>query len=160
MRRWTRTLAAGLALLSLPTVAAVANHAPTAGPPQITAYSGMDRAGRVSLKVYGLYVGNGSHYVFDLRFATRCSKTPTRVKVRIAVNGKYRFEYDAGGVTVSGSLKRVVSGGPPPYAVFVDYPSVSGTVRERTTACDSGPMKFTAEEHRRMPVSTRAAVRR
>ncbi|MHB8694749.1 MAG: hypothetical protein ACYDHH_26240 [Solirubrobacteraceae bacterium] len=162
MRRWTRTLAAGLALLCLPTVAAVANHAPTAGPPEITAYSGTDGAGGVSLKVYGLYAGNGSRYVFDLRFSTRCSTKLTRVKAHIAVNGKYRFRYDVGGVAVSGSLRRVVSGGPLPYAVFVDYPSISGTVRKRTTACDSGPMKFTAKEQqaRRMPVSTRVAVRR
>jgi hypothetical protein len=134
-----RGFAATVALLGLLPAVGLARMAPTAGSPTVSFYKGSDGVGRISFKVYGLYAGNGSRYLYDLRFANECAETGTTVRARIKVDRHYRFSYRAHGVTVSGRLHQVISG------TSAYYPA-SGTVSVDASSCDSDPLTFTAKE--------------
>jgi hypothetical protein len=141
-----RVLIAFGVVLSMPPGVALAHFiGPGAhAPPPTTAYQGKDSAGRVTFKVYQLYSTSGPLYVFGFRFANKCSAKPTIVNANMPVGRtRYRFHYQARGVTVSGSLnaKTVVSGG----ETSIQFGLASGTARVRTSRCDSSTLKFTAK---------------
>jgi hypothetical protein len=134
-----RGFAAIVALLGVLPAVGLARMAPTAPSPTVSSYEGSDGAGRISFKVYGLHAGNGSRYLYDLRFANECAATGTTVKARIKLDRAYGFSYRVRGVTVSGRLHRVISG------TSAEYPA-SGTLSVDTGSCDSDPLTFTAKE--------------
>jgi hypothetical protein len=144
MLRGVRALLVGLAVFSVAGSLAVARMAPGAGAPETTHYSGSDAAGTVTFKAHDLYAGNGPVYVYDFHFADRCSSNGTTVKAHISTDTTYRFHYAAHGIMITGQLHRklITSNG----AMFVHFPRANGTVRVKTTTCDSGKLKFTAKE--------------
>lgn len=144
MLRGIRVLLVGLAVFSVAGSLALARMAPGAGAPETTQYRGSDAAGKVTFKAHDLYAGNGPVYVYDFHFADRCSASGTTVKAHLKTDTTYRLHYAAHGITITGQLHRklVTSDG----AMFVHFPTVNGTVRVKTSICDSGKLKFTAKE--------------
>jgi hypothetical protein len=111
--------------------------------PDTSVFTGSDSQGQVSFDVYGLRVGSHSPYVYGFRFASRCSKTGTAVTSHIPIGPGYAFAYRGGGVTITGSVPaKLIHNG---SSTERTLRHASGIVVVRTSTCDSGTVRFTAE---------------
>jgi hypothetical protein len=119
--------------LSLPVGAALARRmGGHAYPKRVHTYTGSDSAGTVSFGLFRTPPDEATAYaVRNFQFATSCSTTPITIAT-MAVNSKYRFGYNQGGIVVSAKLAS-------------NFAQSSGALRVTTSSCSSGPLRFIAK---------------
>jgi hypothetical protein len=110
---------------------------------------GSDHAGAVAFTLrYGRKAAEkGARSVpiiSNFRFATPCAPGTARVRRMIQVGSNDRFHFPSAGITIAGSVHLTFDGS------FFGSSLVgvaTGTAGDRTSRCDSGRLKFTADRH-------------
>ena len=136
---------AGAAVALSPTSAAKQILGSAGMPPATGRYTGSDAAGPVTFKVSAAKHG-GAHrrkvfVISDFLFADACAPSGTLVPGKIQINRRNRFDFNAAGITVVGSIDSEFTGN---FFGNANPVTVRGKVRVRLADCDSGKLSFTA----------------
>jgi hypothetical protein len=137
----TAVVGAGSAVAESPTSAAKQ----ILDSPATGRYVGSDAAGPVTFKISAAkHAAAHRRKVFvvsHFRFANACAPGGTLVPGKIRINHQNRFDFNAAGITVVGSVNSEFPGN---FFGNANPVTVRGKVRVRLADCDSGKLSFSA----------------